>query len=113
MSRVRERSEQIRQFILMNVEEHPRDVVSLASQEFGISRQAINKHIQYLVEQKAIVVEGSTKNRSYHLHLLIDWNQVYSLTDKLQEDVVWDVDIEPLVADLPTAILILKHLYYK
>ena len=101
MSRVRERSELIRQFILIQVRKHPRDVVSLASQEFGISRQAINKHIQYLVEQKAIVVEGSTKNRSYHLHLLIDWNQVYSLTDKLQEDVVWDTDIKPLIADLP------------
>ena len=101
MSRVRERSELIRQFILIQVRKHPRDVVSLASQEFGISRQAINKHIQYLVEQKAIVVEGSTKNRSYHLHLLVDWTQAYSLTDKLQEDVVWDVDIEPLVADLP------------
>ncbi|NJK83372.1 MAG: hypothetical protein HC912_05695 [Saprospiraceae bacterium] len=61
MSRVRERSEQIRQFILANVEEHPQDVASLASQEFGITRQAINKHIQYLVEQQALVVEGSTK----------------------------------------------------
>lgn len=101
MSRVRERSEKIRQFILTNVEEHPKDVASLASQEFGITRQAINKHIQYLVEQQALVVEGSTKNRSYRLHLLVDWERVYLLTNKLQEDVVWDSDIRNLVANLP------------
>jgi anti-sigma regulatory factor (Ser/Thr protein kinase) len=100
VSKVRERSEQIRQFILTNVAEHPKDVVSLASQEFGISRQAINKHIQYLVERQALVVEGSTKNRSYHLYLLVDWTQVYPLTDKLEEHVVWEADIKPLILDL-------------
>ena len=101
MSRIHKRSEDIRQFILMNLEEHPKDVVSLAAQEFGVSRQAINKHIQYLVGKQAIVVEGSTKNRSYHLHLLVDWNKAYSLTKKLEEDVVWDADIKSLIADLP------------
>lgn len=101
MSRIHKRSEDIRQFILMNLEEHPKDVVSLAAQEFGVSRQAINKHIQYLVGKQAIVVEGSTKNRSYHLHLLVDWNKAYSLTEKLEEDVVWDADIKSLIADLP------------
>jgi anti-sigma regulatory factor (Ser/Thr protein kinase)/biotin operon repressor len=100
VSKIRERSEQIRQFILTNVEEHPKDVTSLASQEFGITRQAINKHIQYLVEQKAITVQGSTKNRSYHLQLLVDWEQGYLLNKQLQEDVVWDADIKPLIADL-------------
>ncbi|KAM3116407.1 STAS-like domain-containing protein [Phormidesmis sp. 146-33] len=59
MVKVRKRGEQIRQFILMNVEDHPEDVATLTSQEFGITRQAVNKHIQLLVKQNAIVVKGS------------------------------------------------------
>jgi anti-sigma regulatory factor (Ser/Thr protein kinase)/biotin operon repressor len=101
VSKSYKRGEQIRQFILANVEEHPRDVTTLTAQEFGITRQAVNKHIQSLVEQKAILAEGSTKNKSYHLHPLIEWTQTYQLTSKLEEDVVWDADIKPLVADLP------------
>ena len=73
MVNVRRRGEEIRQFILTNVEAHPSDVAALAAQEFGITRQAINKHIQRLVEQKTIVVEGSTKSRSYQLHPLVKW----------------------------------------
>lgn len=101
MSRVRKRSEQIREFILTNLDQHPRDIAALVSQEFDITRQAVNKNIQCLVEQKAIVVKGSTKNKSYYLHPLIEWTQSYQLTQKLEEDVVWDADIKPLIADLP------------
>lgn len=101
VSRFRRRGEQIRQFILTNVEEHPRDVVALTSQEFGITRQAVNKHIQRLVAQKAIVVKGSTKNRDYHLHPLVEWMQTYQLANKLEEDVVWDSDIKSLMVGLP------------
>jgi hypothetical protein len=99
--KLRQRGEQIRQFILTNIEEHPKDVVALAVQEFGVTRQAINKHIQQLVEQKAIVVKGSTKSRIYQLHPLVEWAKTYDLTKKLEEDVVWDSDIKPLMLGLP------------
>jgi len=99
--RVRQRGEEIRQFILTNIEKHSKDVATLTSQEFGITRQAVNKHIQRLVKQKAIVAKGSTKNRSYHLHPLIEWNQTYQLSSKLEEDIVWDSDIKALMSDLP------------
>ncbi|MGP1373903.1 MAG: STAS-like domain-containing protein [Almyronema sp.] len=101
MSKVRRRGEQIRQFILENVEKYPKDVATLASQEFGISRQAVNKHIQRLVEQKSLVINGSTRSRSYQLCSLEKWEKVYDLENNLAEDIVWDSDIKPLVADLP------------
>ena len=101
MVKVRKRGEQIRQFILTNIEKHPRDVTNLTSQEFDISRQAVNKHIQLLVKQRAIVARGSTKNREYYLHPLVEWMKIYQLTSKLEEDVVWDTDIKALVSDLP------------
>lgn len=101
MVKVRQRGEQIRQFILTNLEEHPNDIATLTAQTFGITRQAISKHIQRLVEQKAILVEGSTRNRSYQLHPLVKQTKTYQLTSKLEEDIVWDSDIKPLVSDLP------------
>jgi len=101
VSGLRRRGEQIRQFILTNIGEHPRDVVALTAQAFGITRQAVNKHMQRLVEQKIIVVKGSTKNRSYHLHSLLERTQRYQLANKLEEDIVWDSDIKPLLVDLP------------
>jgi hypothetical protein len=101
MSKVRKRGEQIRQFILMNLEAHPRDVTALACQEFGITRQAVNKHIKTLVEQKAIVIKGSTKNQSYHLHPIVKLSRIYPLSNELAEDIVWDELIKPIVIDLP------------
>jgi anti-sigma regulatory factor (Ser/Thr protein kinase)/biotin operon repressor len=83
------------------VEAHPNDVATLAAQAFDVSRQAINKHIQALVEQKALTVSGSTRNKSYRLHPLVEWGKSYSLTQALEEDRVWDADVKPLVADFP------------
>lgn len=101
MSKVRKRGEQIRQFILINVEDHPRDIAALAAQEFDITRQAVNKHIKRLVEQKALSFKGSTSSRSYYLHPLSEWREIYSLDTSLEEDIVWDSDIKPLLSDLP------------
>jgi anti-sigma regulatory factor (Ser/Thr protein kinase) len=101
VSKVRRRGEQIRQFILENVEKHPKDVATLASQEFGISRQAVNKHIQRLVEQKSLVTTGSTRSRSYQLYPLEKCVKTYDLGNNLAEDIVWDSDIKPLILDLP------------
>ena len=79
MAKLQKRSEQIRQFILDNVEHHPKDVASLAAKTFEISRQAVNKHVQHLVEQKALLVRGTTRSRHYILHPLVQWDHIYAL----------------------------------
>jgi anti-sigma regulatory factor (Ser/Thr protein kinase) len=101
MVKLRKRGEEIREFILANVQEHPHDIATLTAQQFGISRQAVNKHIRLLVNQKALAVKGATKDRQYELHPLVEWGKPYTLKDNLQEDVVWSQDIKPLLNDLP------------
>lgn len=101
MIKVRKRGEEIRHFILENLREHPRDIASVTAQEFGITRQAVNKHINFLVEQKAITVEGSTRNRQYKLHPMVKWHKFYELQEGLEEDLIWQNDIKPLVNELP------------
>jgi anti-sigma regulatory factor (Ser/Thr protein kinase) len=98
---IRKRGEKIRQFILDNVEHHPKDVVALTSKAFDISRQAVNKHVKRLVDQNALLVRGSTKSSHYILHPLVKWEHIYSLNENLAEDVVWREDIVEFVSDLP------------
>jgi hypothetical protein len=100
MAGLRERGEIIRQFILENVEKHPGDIVTFTSEAQGISRQAVNKHIQHLVAQEMLVASGTTRNRSYQLKTIATENFVYSLQG-LQEDVVWRNHIAPLFIDHP------------
>ena len=100
MSKLHQRGENIRQFILAQVEAHPNDVVNLVMQEFEITRQAVNKHIKSLVEQKALTTQGTTRNKTYILHSLIPWTKTYSLANPLEEDRIWDADIKSLLADL-------------
>jgi len=105
----RKRGEQIRQFILGKVEHHPEDVVRLTAQTFGISRQAVNKHIQRLIQQKALRVQGSTRNRRYLLRPLEEWEHIYPLDEGLAEDRVWRSDIAPFVSTLPDNLIDIWH----
>ncbi len=105
----RKRGEEIRQFILDNAEHHPKDIVKLAARNFGISRQAISKHVKRLVEQKALLVRGATRNRHYILHPLVQWEHIYALDGKLEEDVVWRNDIAPLLGELPNNAMDIWH----
>jgi len=106
---IRKRGEEIRQFILDNVEHHPEDIASLASHAFDISRQAVHKHIKKLVEQRALLVRGATRNRHYLLHPLEKWEHIYSLDGALAEDTVWRKDIAVFVRDLPDNVIDIWH----
>ena len=101
MVNLRKRGEKIRQFILDNVQSHPKVITRLAARKFGVSRQAINKHIKQLVSQKSITVKGATSNRTYFLHPDVKEKFGYAIDNQIQEDVVWRNDILPLLGSLP------------
>lgn len=98
---VRKKGEEIRQFILDNVEHHPRDMALIAARTFDISRQAVNKHIKKLVDRHALVVKGPTRNRRYSLHPTEKWERVYDLDGTLSEDRIWREDVSEFVTELP------------
>ena len=106
---VRKRGEEIRQFILDNVEAHPRDIATVTADKFEISRQAVNKHIQKLVEQHAIEMKGSTRNRLYLLTSLKSWQLSYPLDDAVSEDRIWREDINAFVSELPDNLVSIWH----
>lgn len=110
MTKLRKRGEIIRTFILENVEKNPKNIVNVASETFTVSRQAVNKHIKQLIEQKALTREGKAKSVRYSLHPQFEWNETFSLTDTRAEDVVWRNEVKPKLGPLPdNALAIWNH----
>jgi anti-sigma regulatory factor (Ser/Thr protein kinase) len=104
MNKLQEKTKEIRQFILENVEEHPRDITTLVSAKFGISRQASHKHIQKLVSDGLVIASGNTRNRTYQVKPLVDFSIELPLAG-LEEDKVWREHIRPLMNGLSSNVL--------
>ena len=105
MSRIRTRGEEIRHFIIENVEKHPNKISKVTAKHFGITRQAVSKHLQRLTRELALAEVGNTRSRSYKLSPLLEWRRAYEITPSLAEDLVWTNDISPVIGRLPENVL--------
>lgn len=88
-------------FILQQVEGHPRDIARVTSQNFKVTRQAVNRFLRELVTEGLITPLGKTSQRSYKLNILRKETFTLAL-DGLQEDLVWRAHLGPLLDDLPS-----------
>lgn len=101
MSRVRARGEEIRRFLLDNVQSNPSNISKLAMDRFGITRQAVNGHLQRLVRAGALNETGHTRGRIYTLAPMVQWSKTYPIAEGPVEDVVLRDDIEKVLGQLP------------
>ena len=101
MSRVRVRGEEIRRYILENVQANSRSINRLAMDRFKITRQAVNGHLRRLVQGGALTEKGQTRGRAYALAPLVEWRQAYQIDAGTAEDVVWRKDIDGVLGKLP------------
>jgi hypothetical protein len=109
MVNIRQRGEQVRKFILENVQSHPSDIGRVAADTFGITRQAVNKHLNKLVAEGAVQAKGSTRSRTYKLAPLMEWKTTFSLEAPLAEDVVWRQHVKEALGQLPDNVLNIWH----
>ncbi len=110
MIKVRKRGEQIRHFILENISAHRKDIANITAEKFRISKQAVYKHINSLIDQGAITAAGSTKDRMYSLRTEIQNDKKYNLRDSpLEEDIVWREDIYPMLDHYPENVINIWH----
>jgi anti-sigma regulatory factor (Ser/Thr protein kinase)/biotin operon repressor len=77
-----------------------RDVAARLGAEFGISRQAVARHLRALVAEGAIAASGATRARMYRLLPAQEVHRSY-VRDGLREDHVWQEVFAPVVAGLP------------
>lgn len=105
---MKKRSQEIRDFIIQNVNQYSNDIAKRTAVKFSISRQAVNRHLNQLVDDQVLEAEGVTMNRTYRLRAL-NWQKEYSSGSQLAEDVVWRDDIEDLLDELPGNALDIWH----
>ncbi len=99
MARSRKRGEAVRAFIIRNVEDQAGGLVSRVMGEFAISRQAVHKHLRYLVDGK-ILFQGTPPGR-YQLCTLGDSKKILSVAGNREEDIVWRTEVREMLGDLP------------
>ncbi|MDE2259532.1 MAG: DUF4325 domain-containing protein [Betaproteobacteria bacterium] len=109
MTKVRERGENVRRFILEHVEKHPADISRVTSDHFGITRQAVNVHLNKLMAESALTEAGKTRNRTYKLCPLVEWKGHYQMTPELAEDVIWRNDISIVLGQMPDNVMNIWH----
>jgi len=108
-SKVREKGEQVRRFILENIESHNGDIAALAASKFSITRQAVNKHLSRLRVQGCLTKEGSTRAPIYKLVPLSTQKFYYELANTLEEDIVWSKEIKAAIEPLPDNVINIWH----
>lgn len=110
MSRVRARGEDIRRYIIDNVEKNPSEICKITSRHFGITRQAANKHLKRLASEKSLSESGKTRNRTYKLSPIVEWRGQYQIsTGALTEGDVWTKDIRLVLGQLPDNVMNIWH----
>ncbi len=97
--RVAGKSKELRDFIVDAIPDHPKDVVAHSATKFGLTRQAINRHINFLIKQGLVQAEGNTNQRTYKLPILERKSISVSLTN-LEEDRLWRENVSELLKDL-------------
>jgi anti-sigma regulatory factor (Ser/Thr protein kinase)/biotin operon repressor len=91
------------------LEKHPTDLTKTAAEHFGITRQAVNKHLQRLTSEHAIVESGKTRNRTYKLAALSEWRQSYAIKPGLAEDEVWRDDVGKVLGEMADNVMGIWH----
>jgi len=101
MRKPSKKSIEIRNFILENIGNHPRDITRLAMEQFDIKRPPILRHIHKLIADGTIVAHGTTRDRHYELKLLVDESFTFNLSNNVEEDKVWRHLVRPLLREMP------------
>ncbi len=77
---------------------HPRDLVSFVASQLGLSRQAVHKHIQALIDAGWVEAFGATRSRFYRWRPLVR----AKVSSSLSEDSIWRDLLAPRLRDLAT-----------
>lgn len=109
MSKINTRGQDVREFILNHIETFPTSISKETAKHFGITRQAVNKHLQQLVKEHALEENGKSRNKTYKLANILSFSKKYEITPNLAEDVIWRKDIQEILGNMPENVLKIWH----
>jgi anti-sigma regulatory factor (Ser/Thr protein kinase) len=95
---------EIRQFILRFVDEYPHEIAKRASAEFGVSRQAVHRHLTALVREGQLEASGEARRKRYGLKTHVVERDLPFVANQ-DEERVWRLIVAPVLSGLPESIL--------
>ena len=100
-----QRTREIHDFLISQIGAANSSFVRQAQEKFGISRQAVNRHLRNLVAQGVLTAVGHTRQRAYHLASIKFGQFSFPISPDLHEDQVWRDNIRPLLDTVPDNVL--------
>ncbi len=95
---------EILNYILNHIEEHPTDIAVVTATQFNVSRQTVLNYLAKLGKDGLVVTSGKTKDRKYVLKNTVSrFNQ--RVVSDMAEDVLWRENMLPLLTDLNPNVL--------
>lgn len=88
-------------YIVHHIDSHPRNIATVTAKKFGISRQAVGRHLGNLIDGDIVVAIGKTKSRQYSLKLFVEKSYRLDVSSDLAEDIGWREKILPFMGDAP------------
>jgi anti-sigma regulatory factor (Ser/Thr protein kinase) len=97
------RGDEVRHYIVRQVEAHPSDIAKLAADKFGVETQSVRKHLRQMSAENILISDGNTRDRIYRLKS-IGWTKSYPIVTGLTEDLAW-ADAAPNIGKLSENVL--------
>jgi len=98
-------AEEIRAFLIDNIEKHPSDIVTVTMQHFGVTRTTVHRHLKKLRQDNQIVQSGTTRDIKYFLSSSLERSMSYAITHTINEFDVYEKDFSNIYEKLPKTIL--------
>ena len=95
----------IKNFILDNLSQHQKDIIQTSIERFGVSRQAIHKHMNSLIDDNKVIAHGATKGRYYELIPYVNYNKHIDIDSNLSVEEIMKLYVKPHIEVLPRNIL--------
>lgn len=92
----RKPNQDIRNFILANIEAYPASVASMTAEKFNVSRTTISRYFSELVREGIITAQGNTRSRKYYIANIVDKTFHLERNGFWNEDTVWREHLRPL-----------------
>jgi len=95
------RSEDIRDFILTNIETHASDIAPLVASNFGVSRQSAHNYVAKEVQKGTLIKVGNTRWTRYFLAGGKHIEFTIKIKPGLAEDSIWTRYVKPMLLEQP------------
>lgn len=99
----------IRNFILHQLLSNARTVIPSTIKEFGLTRQAVSRHLKALVDSGDVLARGETKSRKYALATKFSVDENIQISPVTEEYAIWTKLVRPHLADLKPNVIDICH----